>query len=86
MVRGAVRLRTAAIRCPYRPDGSRGHQPHRATAWRPWLRRPDGIVDIVDANVVEGALRRGDLIITSGEGDLAAIAAAISRHIEIDHP
>ena len=43
------------------------------------------IVDIVDANVVEGALRRGDLI-TSDEGGLAAIAAAVSRHIDIDHP
>jgi hypothetical protein len=42
--------------------------------------------DIVDANVVEGALRRGDLIISSDEGDLAAIAAAVSRHIHIDHP
>ena len=42
--------------------------------------------DIVDANVVEGALRRGDLIISSDEGDLAAIAAAVSRHIEINHP
>ena len=42
--------------------------------------------DIVDAHVVEGALRRGDLIISSDEGDLAAIAAAVSRHIDIDHP
>ena len=42
--------------------------------------------DIVDANVVEGALRRGDLIISSDEGDLTAIAAAVSRHIDIDHP
>jgi hypothetical protein len=42
--------------------------------------------DIVDTNVVEGALRRGDLIISSDEGDLAAIAAAVSRHIDIDHP
>jgi hypothetical protein len=42
--------------------------------------------DIVDAHVVEGALRRGDLIISSGEDDLAAIAAAVSRHIDIDHP
>lgn len=33
-----------------------------------------------------GALRRGDLIITSDEGDLAVIAAAVSRHIDIDHP
>ena len=42
--------------------------------------------DVVDACVVEGALRRGDLIVSSGEGDLAAIAAAVSRHIDIDHP
>ena len=42
--------------------------------------------DIVDANVVEGALRRGDLVISSDESDLSAIAAAISRHIDIDHP
>jgi hypothetical protein len=42
--------------------------------------------DIVDACVVEGALRRRDLIISSDPGDLHAIAAAISRHLEIDHP
>ena len=42
--------------------------------------------DIVDANVVEGALRRGDLIVSSDEGDLAAIAAAVGRHIDIDRP
>ena len=42
--------------------------------------------DIVDASVVEGALRRGDLIVSSDEGDLAAIAATVSRHIDIDHP
>ena len=42
--------------------------------------------DIVDACVVEGALRRADLIISSDPGDLQAIAATISRHLEIDHP
>ena len=42
--------------------------------------------DIVDACVVEGALRRHDLIISSDPGDLAAIAAAISSRLEIDHP
>jgi hypothetical protein len=42
--------------------------------------------DIVDVSVVEGALRRGDLIVSSDEGDLAAIAAGVSRHIGIDHP
>jgi hypothetical protein len=44
------------------------------------------VPDIVEASVVEGALRRGDLIVSSDEGDLAAIAAAVSRHIGIDHP
>jgi hypothetical protein len=33
-----------------------------------------------------GALRRRDLVISSDPGDLTAIAAAISRHLEIDHP
>ena len=42
--------------------------------------------DIVDASVVEGALRRGDLIISSDEGDLAIIAATASRHIDIYRP
>jgi hypothetical protein len=42
--------------------------------------------DIVDACVVEGALRRRDLIISSDPGDLQAIAAAISHRLEIDHP
>jgi hypothetical protein len=42
--------------------------------------------DIVDACVVEGAMRRHDLIVSSDEGDLKAIAAAIGRHLEIDHP
>jgi hypothetical protein len=42
--------------------------------------------DIVDASVVEGALRRGDLIISSDQGDLGILAAAVSRHIDIDHP
>jgi hypothetical protein len=29
---------------------------------------------------------RGDLIIGSDEGDLTAIAAAVSRRIDVDHP
>ena len=39
--------------------------------------------DIVDATVVEGALRRDDTIVTSDRDDLAAIAAAISARAEI---
>jgi hypothetical protein len=31
-------------------------------------------------------LRRGDLIISSDEGDLTAIAAAVGRRVDIDHP
>ncbi len=42
--------------------------------------------DIVDACVVEGALRRRDLIVSSDEGDLQSIAAAVSRRLEIDCP
>jgi hypothetical protein len=42
--------------------------------------------DIVDAAVVEGALRRGDLVVSSDDGDLQAIAAAAGTTLKIDHP
>jgi hypothetical protein len=42
--------------------------------------------DIVDACVVEGALRRSDLVVSSDEGDLQSIAAATGGRLEIDHP
>jgi hypothetical protein len=42
--------------------------------------------EVVDACVVEGALRRGDLVISSDEGDLNAIAAAASSRLAVDHP
>src|SRR5215472_11507942 len=42
--------------------------------------------DVIDACVVEGALRRHDLVVSSDPGDLQAIAAAISRRLEVDHP
>jgi hypothetical protein len=42
--------------------------------------------DIVDVCVVEGALRRHDLVVSSDPGDLRAIAAAASRQLEIDRP
>ncbi len=44
------------------------------------------VIDIVDACVVEGAVRRNDLVITSDAGDLHAIASAIGQRIETDHP
>ncbi len=42
--------------------------------------------DIVDACVVEGALRRHDLVVSSDETDLHTIAAAIRRRLEVDRP
>jgi hypothetical protein len=42
--------------------------------------------DIVDACVVEGASRRGDLIVSSDSEDLQSIAAAAGHRLEIDHP
>lgn len=42
--------------------------------------------DVVDACVVEGALRRGDMIVSSDEDDLNSIAAAVGRRVDIDHP
>lgn len=42
--------------------------------------------DIVDATVVEGALRRRDLIITSDPDDLHAIATALNQPIQTDRP
>jgi hypothetical protein len=42
--------------------------------------------DVVDATVVEGALRRHDLVITSDSDDLRAIATAAGRKLELDRP
>jgi hypothetical protein len=42
--------------------------------------------DIVDACVVEEAIRRHDLVVSSDAGDLQAIAAAINRDLEVDRP
>jgi hypothetical protein len=42
--------------------------------------------DIVDACVVEGAIRRRDIVITSDPGDMTAIAAAAGHHLDVDHP
>jgi hypothetical protein len=44
------------------------------------------VTDVVDACVVEGALRRGDLVVSSDHDDLQRIAAAVARRLEIDHP
>ena len=42
--------------------------------------------DIVDACVVEGALRRRDLVVSSDPDDLQSIAAATGRRLPVDHP
>ena len=42
--------------------------------------------DIVDVCVVEGAIRRRDLVVSSDLDDLLAIAAAVNRRLEIDRP
>jgi hypothetical protein len=42
--------------------------------------------DIVDASVVEGALRRRDLVVSSDPSDLHSIASAAGQRLEIDHP
>jgi hypothetical protein len=42
--------------------------------------------DIVDASVVEGALRRDDLVISSDRNDLEAIAAAAGQPLDIEEP
>jgi hypothetical protein len=42
--------------------------------------------DIVDATVVEGALRRHDLVISSDFDDLRDLAAATGRRIELERP
>ena len=42
--------------------------------------------DVIDACVVEGALRRHDLVISSDPDDLQSIAAAADGWLEIDRP
>lgn len=44
------------------------------------------VTDIVHVTVVEGALRRHDLVVSSDPDDLHAIADAAARRLEIDRP
>jgi hypothetical protein len=41
--------------------------------------------DLIDATVVVGAVARGDLVVTSDPGDLAVIATALRRRLDL-HP
>jgi hypothetical protein len=45
-----------------------------------------GVRDVVDATVVEGALRRRDLVVSSDSGDLELIASSAGRRLEIERP
>ena len=42
--------------------------------------------DIVDVCIAGGAIRRHDLVVSSGADGIQAIAAAAGRHLEIGHP
>ncbi len=42
--------------------------------------------DVVDACVVEGALRRRDLVVTTDADDLTALARAAHQHLEVERP
>ncbi|HVX19827.1 MAG TPA: hypothetical protein VHB02_00595 [Acidimicrobiales bacterium] len=42
--------------------------------------------DVVDACVVEGALRRRDLVVSADPGDLTTIANATGRALEVEPP
>ena len=50
------------------------------------LAAASGTADIVDACVVEGALRRHDLVVSSDPDDLRAIADSAHRRLEIERP
>ncbi|MGH9185233.1 MAG: twitching motility protein PilT [Acidimicrobiales bacterium] len=45
-----------------------------------------GTADIVDACVVEGALRRRDLVVSSDLEDLMTLATAVNRRLEVERP
>lgn len=45
-----------------------------------------GATDVVDATVVEGALRRRDLVISSDPDHLRSIAGAVGRRVEVERP
>jgi hypothetical protein len=45
-----------------------------------------GTTDVVDAAVVEGALRRHDVVISSDPKDLQSIAGAAGRRLQVESP
>jgi len=45
-----------------------------------------GTPDVVDASVVEGAVRRHDLVVSSDPDALKGIATAVGRRLEVELP
>ncbi|MEW6474277.1 MAG: hypothetical protein AB1679_18655 [Actinomycetota bacterium] len=45
-----------------------------------------GTPDVIDACVVEGALRRHDLVVSSDPDHLKGIATAVGRRLEVERP
>jgi hypothetical protein len=45
-----------------------------------------GTADIVDACVVEGAVRRHDVVVSSDPVDLRTIADSLNRRLEVERP
>lgn len=45
-----------------------------------------GTTDIVDGTVVEGAMRRVDVVMSTDRGDLNAIAATAGRSLDVEEP
>lgn len=58
------------------------HQARRVGA----LATKAATADIVDASVVEGALRRSDLVLSSDCADLEAIATATGQSLDVERP
>lgn len=45
-----------------------------------------GSADIVDVGVAEGAIRRGDVVVTSDPSDIGAIARSLGHSLIIERP
>jgi hypothetical protein len=45
-----------------------------------------GATDVVDATVIEGALMRSVIVISSDPDDLKAIADSVNRRLEVERP
>ena len=76
--RGEVQLARLMVGCSVEPLGEDGAR--RSGLLLGGCRIP---VEMTDATVVEGALRRGDAVVTSNRTHLSALAAAAKRRLSI---